>query len=64
MEITIGLYVLVSIIIAFASYRGYQIGVRRGASEMYEMLYKRGTRKNDHVIVELEYEDRSETKEF
>ena len=31
---------------------------------MYSHLYSRGVRKNDEVIVKLEYEDRSGTKEF
>ena len=31
---------------------------------MYTHLYNQGVRKNDHVIVKLEYEDRSGTKEF
>ena len=39
-------------------------GIRKGADEMYSHLYSRGTRKNDTVIVELEYEDRSNTQEF
>tara|TARA_B100001248_G_scaffold104507_1_gene77897 strand:- start:1531 stop:1725 length:195 start_codon:yes stop_codon:yes gene_type:complete len=43
---------------------GESKGVTKGADEMYTHLYNRGVRKNDHVIVKLEYEDRSETQEF
>ena len=43
---------------------GESKGVTKGADEMYSHLYSRGTRKNDTVIVELEYEDRSNTQEF
>ncbi len=39
-------------------------GVRKGADEMYTHLYNQGVRKNDHVIVKLEYEDRSGINEF
>ena len=31
---------------------------------MYSHLYNKGVRKNEHVIVKLEYEDRSKTQEF
>lgn len=46
------------------TWRGEAKGVTKGADEMYTHLYNRGVRKNDHVIVTLEYEDRSETQEF
>jgi len=45
-------------------YHGFRNGVKQGAAQLYENLYRQGTRKNDKVIVELEYEGRSETKEF
>jgi len=64
MEITLGLYILVSIVVAVAYWHGYKTGIRNGADTMYEHLYQQGTRNNDHVIVKLEYEDRSGTKEF
>ena len=64
MEITIGLYILVSVVVAIAYWHGHKTGVRLGADTMYEHLYQQGTRSNDHVIVKLEYEDRSGTKEF
>ena len=52
-------------ILFFAIYSwGEYNGIRKGADEMYSHLYSRGTRKNDTVIVELEYEDRSDTQEF
>ena len=37
---------------------------QKGADEMYTHLYNQGVRKDDHVIVKLEYEDRSSIKEF
>ena len=47
---------------------GYMVGenkgVKKGADEMYTQLYNRGVRKNDHVIVKLEYEDRYQNQEF
>lgn len=59
----IGIFVLV---IPFAI--GYMVGeakgIRKGADEMYTQLYDKGVRKNDHVIVKLEYEDRYEDQEF
>ena len=64
MEITLGLYILVSIVVAVAYWHGYKTGIKTGADTMYEHLYQQGTRSNDHVIVKLEYEDRSGTKEF
>ena len=64
MEITIGLYILASIVVGVAYWHGYKTGVRTGADTMYDHLYQNGTRKNDKVIVCLEYEDRSGTKEF
>ena len=39
-------------------------GIRKGADQMYSQLYSNGIRKGDEVIVHLEYEDRSGTKEF
>jgi len=64
MEITIGLYILVTILVAVAYWHGHKTGVRNGADTMYQHLYEQGTRKNDKVIIALEYEDRSGTKEF
>ena len=43
---------------------GHKIGVKKGADAMYSHLYSKGIRKNDAVIVQLEYEDRSGTQEF
>ena len=49
----------------FAIYSwGEYNGIRKGADEMYSHLYNKGVRKNEHVIVKLEYEDRSKTQEF
>jgi len=42
----------------------YSEGVKVGADNMYSMLYERGVRKGDSVIVTLEYEDRSGECEF
>tara|TARA_A200000159_G_C7266651_1_gene315388 strand:+ start:90 stop:284 length:195 start_codon:yes stop_codon:yes gene_type:complete len=64
MEITFALYILVSIIIIIAYWHGYKTGIRLGADTMYQHLYENGIRKNDKVIVTLEYEDRGEIKEF
>ena len=64
MEITIGLYILVSIVVAIAYWHGHKPGIKVGADTMYTHLYENGTRQNDKVIVCLEYEDRSGTKEF
>jgi len=51
-------------IVAGGYYHGFRTGVNRGAAQLYENLYRSGKRKNDKVIVELEYEGRSDTKEF
>ena len=59
----IGLFVLV-IDFAFGYMLGEQKGIRRGADQMYTHLYENGVRKNDHVIVKLEYEDRYQDQEF
>jgi len=64
MEITFALYVLVSIVVAIAYWHGHKTGVRLGADSMYQHLYENGIRKNDKVIVTLEYEDRGGIKEF
>ena len=64
MEITIGLYVLVIILVAVSYWHGHKTGIRLGADTMYQHLYEQGIRENDHVIVRLEYEDRSGVKEF
>ena len=61
MEITIGLYILVSIVVAIAYWHGHKTGIKVGADTMYTHLYENGTRQNDKVIVCLEYEDRSGT---
>ena len=62
MEIT-GL-IIVSICVVGAYMHVHKVGIKKGADAMYSHLYSRGTRKNDEVIVKLEYEDRSGTKEF
>tara|TARA_B100001175_G_scaffold317559_1_gene334955 strand:- start:2070 stop:2264 length:195 start_codon:yes stop_codon:yes gene_type:complete len=64
MEITFGLYILVAILVAVAYYHGHKTGIRKGADTMYGHLYDNGVRKDDKVIVHLEYEDRSSVKEF
>ena len=64
MEINGGLYILVSIVVAIAYWHGHKTGIKVGADTMYTHLYENGTRQNDKVIVCLEYEDRSGTKEF
>tara|TARA_A100001388_G_scaffold189450_1_gene142477 strand:- start:5577 stop:5768 length:192 start_codon:yes stop_codon:yes gene_type:complete len=63
MEITITFIFLCISFFAIYSWGEYN-GIRKGANEMYTHLYNQGVRKNDHVIVKLEYEDRSGTKEF
>ena len=62
MEITS--LIIVSICVVGAYMHGHKVGVKKGADAMYSHLYSRGTRKNDEVIVKLEYEDRYGTKEF
>ena len=64
MELTLGVYILVSIVVAIAYWHGHKTGIKVGADTMYTHLYENGTRQNDKVIVCLEYEDRSGTKEF
>ena len=62
MEIITFIFLCISF---FAIYSwGEYNGIRKGANEMYTHLYNQGVRKNDEVIVKLEYEDRSGTKEF
>ena len=56
--------VITGIIVAAAYMHGHKTGVKDGADAMYTHLYEQGTRKDDSVIVKLEYEDRSGTKEF
>ena len=63
MEITITFIFLCISFFAIYSWGEYN-GIRKGADEMYTHLYNQGVRKNDHVIVKLEYEDRSSTQEF
>ena len=63
MEITITFIFLFISFFAIYSWGEYN-GIRKGANEMYTHLYNQGVRKNDEVIVKLEYEDRSGTKEF
>tara|TARA_B100001093_G_scaffold321894_1_gene307197 strand:+ start:297 stop:488 length:192 start_codon:yes stop_codon:yes gene_type:complete len=63
MEVGITFIFLCILFFAIYSWGEYN-GIRKGADEMYSHLYDRGTRKNDIVIVELEYEDRSNVKEF
>tara|TARA_B100001939_G_scaffold82639_1_gene70406 strand:+ start:450 stop:641 length:192 start_codon:yes stop_codon:yes gene_type:complete len=63
MEITITFIFLCISFFAIYSWGEYN-GIRKGANEMYTHLYNQGVRKNDEVIVKLEYEDRSGTKEF
>ena len=55
---------MIAICIVGAYMHGHKAGVKSGADAMYTHLYERGVRKNDEVIVKLEYEDRSGTKEF
>ena len=47
MEITIGLYILVSIVVAIAYWHGHKTGIKVGADTMYTHLYENGTRQND-----------------
>ena len=58
------LFLVIAICIVGAYMHGHKVGVKKGADAMYSHLYSRGTRKNDEVIVKLEYEDRSGTQEF
>ena len=58
------LFFILAICIIGAYMHGHKIGVKKGADAMYSHLYSKGIRKNDAVIVQLEYEDRSGTKEF
>ena len=58
------LFFILAICIIGAYMHGHKVGVKAGADARYSHLYSRGTRKNDEVIVKLEYEDRSGTKEF
>ena len=58
------LFLILAVCIIGAYMHGHKVGVKAGADAMYSHLYRRGTRKNDEVIVKLEYEDRSGTKEF
>jgi|TARA_B100000287_G_scaffold26768_1_gene25605 hypothetical protein len=57
-------YLILSGVVALAYWHGHKTGVNAGAEGMYEHLYKNGVRKNDKVIVELEYEDRHYKKDF
>ena len=52
------------LVVAIAYWHGHKTGIKVGADTMYTHLYENGTRQNDKVIVCLEYEDRSGTKEF
>ena len=54
-------FIIISICI-IGAYHGHTIGVKSGADAMYTHLYNRGVRKDDEVIVKLQYEDRSELK--
>ena len=58
------LFFILAICIIGAYMHGHKVGVKAGADAMYSHLYSRGTRKNDEVIVKLQYEDRSGIKEF
>ena len=58
------LFFIIATCIVGAYMHGHKVGVKAGADAMYTHLYSRGTRKNDSVIVKLEYEDRSGTQEF
>jgi len=51
-------------VVVGAYIHGHKLGIKQGAATMYEHIYSQGTRKNDVVIVELEYESRAKTKEF
>ena len=57
-------FIIVGICVVGAYMHGHKTGVKDGADAMYTHLYEQGTRKDDSVIVKLEYEDRSGTKEF
>ena len=59
----IGIFVLV-IPFVIGYMLGESKGIKKGADEMYTHLYNNGVRKNDHVIVKLEYEDRYQDQEF
>ena len=63
MEVGITFIFLCILFFAIYSWGEYN-GIRKGADEMYSHLYNKGVRKNEHVIVKLEYEDRSNTQEF
>ena len=58
------LFLILAVCIIGAYMHGHKVGVKAGADAMYSHLYSRGTRKNDEVIVKLEYEGRRGTKEF
>ena len=57
-------FIIICICIIGAYWHGHTIGVKSGADAMYTHLYNRGVRKDDEVIVKLQYEDRSGIKEF
>ena len=62
MEITA--FFLWTVTIFGAFWMGQKTGIKKGADAMYTHLYNNGVRKNDEVIVKLEYEERYGTKEF
>jgi len=62
--IDIVVLLVTSICIIGSYWHGEKAGIKKGADAMYQHLYSSGVRKEDKVIVCLEYEDRSGTKEF
>ena len=45
-------------LVAGAWYHGHQVGIKLGAGEMYDFLYKRGKEYKNRVIVRLEKEEK------
>ena len=64
MEYELVHYILLGLLVGLAYWHGHNTGVNAGAEGMYEHLYNSGTRKEDKVIVALEYEDRHYKKDF
>jgi hypothetical protein len=53
-ELTVFLIIGIGMI---AQYYGYRKGHKEGASSMYDMLYNKGEKKGNFVIVRLQIED-------
>jgi len=53
-ELTVFLIIGIGMI---AQYYGYRQGHKAGASSMYDMLYNKGEKKGNFVIVRLQIED-------